>query len=161
MTAGIAMSGSNAPVMTLSSHNRFALRAVAALLAAMYGLLASVGDGLHTLAHLPGGDCDSGCCEPAVEEPAGCDCGACPWDAQDETPEEGVLGFGQRSSGQAPHDHDCAVCQLLAVAGHGASAPASAILIDETPLGVVLSGDRAAASRRVFATDARGPPARA
>ena len=94
--------------MHATSHRRQPLlRATALGLAVVYAGLASVGEGLHELAHLLGPDA----CHvaPADSDESLC---ACPCGHHESKPAEAPA----RTVVEAPsHDaHDCPVCQLLA-----------------------------------------------
>lgn len=154
------MFGPSNPFMTRRLPKRFALRLVATLLAVVYAALALVGDGLHLVAHGPGAGCEAGCCVETVEAVVPlCGCNACPSEAPDGVQASAQVGSGVPAPCEAPHDDECAVCQLLATLGHGATPPSPTLSLHATPVERACQSSLLLESCAIASPVARGPPA--
>lgn len=160
--------------MTSSKTRRSIRRAAAMLLASVLGVIGVFGDGLHALSHRT---CHSAShCAPntghdsSVAVAASCSCTSCPGAVSQEstkgrTSDRCVTGLTAPIEGwSAPrpvgpwHDHDCAVCRLLAVVGQSVEEAPPAITLPMTALLIERLVDQVAESSVCLASRARGPP---
>lgn len=132
-------------------HRRALRRTLTVLLVAMHGLIAAVGDGLHSLtpaagsSHAKASSCSAGCCF--------CVAAAAPKAGRSE-----VERAADTSPGAPGHPEDCAVCELLAQMK-------TALASVQAPVAVVWAAapqpprsDAPVASLTLTAAAARGPP---
>ncbi len=139
-------------------QRRLEMRALACSLALVHALIAGLGDGLHawqhaesigsTHAHTHSHDCGGVCVfehTPAAQRESAVERGQ---ETQAEAPR----------SGQAPHEHDCVVCQLMAQLKTAATPGAVAIESIEPVAQASVLSYAGASSRTPERLSARGPP---
>lgn len=132
-------------------------RLTSLLLAGVYALLATGGQGLHAISHFEFAHADSG--NGAQVSLCGCGHTGCRSEIPSATATEDGLATRGGENGQRPHDEeDCSLCQSLAQMKTAAMAVPVAISIGSAEQFIAPSSEGLLADERPGAFDARGPP---